>query len=99
MFPVQLCDQDGEEVAGVCNLRRQGDDTCSYLHELLLLPLAAADGIPDGAHLAQDGLRILQLVARRAARHLLVNPGSFGGEGGSLASCPQQGRKTAEWRE
>lgn len=36
---------------GMCNLRHQGHDTCSYLHELLLLPLARVDGVPDGAHL------------------------------------------------
>lgn len=45
-----------------------------YLHELLLLLLPRADGISDGADLAEDGLRLLQLVARRAVGHLLVNP-------------------------
>lgn len=105
MFPFQLCDQGEEAVAGVClQLRRQGDDTCSYLHELLLLLLATADSVPDGAHLAQDGLGVLQLVARRATRHLLVDPGGSerGVMGGSaLASCPQRGRKRvqSEWTE
>lgn len=89
MFPFQLCDQGEEAVAGVClRPRRQGDDTCSYLHELLLLLLATADSVPDGAHLAQDGLGVLQLVARRAARHLLIDPGGSerGGNGRECVS-------------
>lgn len=46
-----------------------------YLHEFLLLLLPRADGVSDGADLAEDGLRLLQLVAIRAVGHLLVNPG------------------------
>lgn len=82
---------------------RRGDETWSYLHELLLLPLAAADGVPDGAHLAQDGLRVLQLVARRAVRHLLVDPGGQGlGEGrrGNVSVLPPAGaQESTEWSE
>lgn len=51
-----------------------------YLHELLLLLLPGADGVPDGAHLAEDGLRLLHLVAIRAAGHFLVDPGGEEGE-------------------
>lgn len=47
----------------------------SYLHELLFLLLPGADGISDGADLAEDGLRLLQFVAIRAVGHLLVDPG------------------------
>lgn len=46
-----------------------------YLHEFLFLLLPGADGVSDGADLAEDGLRLLQLVAIRAVGHLLVNPG------------------------
>lgn len=46
-----------------------------YLHEFLFLLLPGTDGVSDGADLAEDGLRLLQLVAIRAAGHLLVNPG------------------------
>ncbi len=46
-----------------------------YLHEFLFLLLPRADGISDGADLTKDGLRLLQLVARWAVGHLLVNPG------------------------
>lgn len=48
---------------------------CFYLHQLLFLLLAGADGVSDGAHLRQDGLRLLQLVAIRAVGDLLVDPG------------------------
>lgn len=55
-----------------CTDRR---DRQLYLHQLPFLLLAAADGVPDGAHLGQDGLRLLQLVAMRAVGDLLVDPG------------------------
>lgn len=48
---------------------------CFYLHQLLLLLLTGADGVSEGAHLRQDGLRLLQLVAIRAVGDLLVDPG------------------------
>lgn len=82
-----------------CNLPCRGDETWSYLHELLLLPLAAADGVPDGAHLAQDGLRVLQLVARRAARHLLVDPGGQGRERDVSVLPPAGAQESTEWSE
>lgn len=48
---------------------------CFYLHQLLFLLLTGADGVSEGAHLRQDGLRLLQLVAIRAVGDLLVDPG------------------------
>lgn len=54
-----------------------------YLHEFLFLLLTGADGVPDGADLAEDGLRLLQLVATRAVGHLKVDPGVHSGEGGA----------------
>lgn len=53
-----------------------------YLHELLLLPLPGADGVADGAHLAEDGLGLLQPVTGRAVGHLLVDPGGGRERGG-----------------
>lgn len=48
------------------------------LQEFLFLLLPRADGVPDGADLAENSLCLLQLVAIRAVGHLLVNPGSQG---------------------
>lgn len=59
--------------------KRHGAGPASYLHELLFLLLPAADGVSDGAHLLQDGLCLLLLVAMRTVGHLLVDPAGRGG--------------------
>jgi len=64
-----------------------------YLHEFLFLLLPSADGVSDGADLAEDGLRLLQLVAIRAVGHLLVDP--VGGGGGDVVSLDDDSEQSS----